>query len=346
MLPLYTLLLALRIDPAPAPAPLPYRQPQLAASGQMAAMTFGSGNSVWYAGSQDGGLTFGKPVKVGETPVLMLGRRRGPRVAIAGKFIVITAIGAAGRGKGDILVWRSTDSGKSWSGPAKVNDVPDSAREGLHSVSASGNRVFLTWLDLRTKGMKLYGAVSNDGGATWSGNRLVYASPDGHICECCHPTALVAADGRLYAMFRNWVGGNRDMYLAVSSDEGRTWKTDKLGEGSWPLNACPMDGGNVSAGPGGKLITAWRRDKAVYLSEPGQPEREVGPGTQPVAIQSASGPVLVWSQGHALKLLTPGAAAPKDLGEGMFATLAESGGAVIAAWEDKGGIAVERIAIR
>ena len=41
-------------------------------------------------------------------------------------------------------------------------------------------------------------------------NRLVYASPDGHVCECCRPSIAVA-DRRIALMFRNWIDGNRDM---------------------------------------------------------------------------------------------------------------------------------------
>ena len=47
---------------------------------------------------------------------------------------------------------------------------------------------------------------SKDGGQTWSPNFSVYESPDGHICECCHPSAVIAADGAIHVMFRNWLG--------------------------------------------------------------------------------------------------------------------------------------------
>jgi len=338
------LLLTLRLTPGPDATP--YKQPQLAATKDLIAMTFGSGNAVFYAGSTDGGRTFSKPVKVGELPVVMVGMRRGPRIAIAGDAILITAIGSNEKAQGDLLAWRSTDTGKSWSAPHRINDVVASAREGLHSTSARDNRIFVTWLDLRAKGMKLYGAVSNDAGKTWSENRLVYESPDGHICECCHPTAYADADGKLYAMWRNWLQGSRDMYLGVSTDEGRTWKAQRLGAGTWPLNGCPMDGGGVSIGSGGKLVSVWRRDKAVFLASPGEPERELGPGKQPVVVATASGPLVVWNDGPALRILKPGAAQSEILApEGTFVSLAGDG-PVVAAWEQNGTVQVQQIGIR
>src|SRR4051794_2476027 len=287
------LLLSLRLGPGPDATP--WKQPQLAVSKNLVALTFASGNGVYFSGSGDGGQSFSAPVKVAESPALMAGMRRGPRIVIAGEAIVITAVASGERGKGDLLAWRSTDHGSSWFGPTRINDVAASAREGLHSISARGNRIFATWLDLRSPGMKLYGAVSHDGGNTWSENRLVYQSPDGHICECCHPTAYIAADGKFYAMWRNWLNGNRDMYVAESTDEGRTWTAKKLGSGTWPLNACPMDGGALSIDNAGKILSVWRRDKTVYIASPGESERELGAGKQPVIVQTASGPLVAWS---------------------------------------------------
>ena len=51
--------------------------------------------------------------------------------------------------------------------------------------------MFATWLDDRGKGKRLYGASSKDGGASWSRNVLIYESPSGTICQCCHPTAII-----------------------------------------------------------------------------------------------------------------------------------------------------------
>jgi hypothetical protein len=59
-------------------------------------------------------------------------------------------------------------------------------------MATGGNGlIFTTWLDLRAQGTRLYGSTSTDGGATWSPNALVYESPSGSVCECCHPSAAV-----------------------------------------------------------------------------------------------------------------------------------------------------------
>lgn len=345
MPPLFALLFAVRLIPDPGVAT--YRQPHVAATGNLVAVTFGSGGNVYAVTSSDSGATFSPVVKVGQVPSLPLGMRRGPRIAISGEAILITAISSTVKGQdGEVVVWRSTDKGKTWSPPKTINDVARSAREGFQTIASNGSRVLVTWLDLRSKAMQLYGSHSSDGGVTWGPDQIIYQSPDGHICECCHTSAAVGPDGKLYAMWRNWLAGNRDMYLAVSADEGKTWKPEKLGTGSWPLNACPMDGGSLSIGPDGKLATVWRRDSTVYLDYPGQPEQELGPGKQPAVSMTATGPLIVWNEGTALKMLLPGAKSPSVLApEGAFVSLAGTEN-VVAAWEEKGGINLRQIGIR
>src|SRR5207244_4190360 len=140
MLTLLSLLLAVHI--APDGGQLEYRQPQLAANGEMVALTFGAGKAIYFAASRDRGATFSKPIKVAEAPMLSLGRHRGPRVAITPSAIVISAVAGTKMppgADGDLKAWRSTDGGATWSGGVSINDVPGSAREGLHSMAAGGN---------------------------------------------------------------------------------------------------------------------------------------------------------------------------------------------------------------
>ena len=278
-------MLAVSLGPMAPDAPA--LEPQMAAKGSMVALTFGAGTAVYFSASHDGGKTFAAPVKVSNEAVLPLNRHRGPRIAIAGDTIVISAV--AGKtlseakhahglpSDGDLFVWRSRDGGKSWSKGSVVNDVPGAPTEGLHTLTAGAKgQLFAAWLDHRGgNGTKLYGAMSSDSGATWSKNVLIYKSPDGSICECCHPSAAIDADGQIEVMFRNWLGGSRDLYLARSSDGVTFSQPERLGKGTWQLNACPMDGGGLVIS-GGKTFTAWRRAEDVFLAEPGREELKKG----------------------------------------------------------------------
>ncbi len=333
-----------RIVPVtPAGALAEAREPQAAVSATgRVFVTYGVKNALYCSVSRDAGQTYATPVKVGEAGVLSLGMRRGPRIAVAGKAVVVTAVyGGQGMGRdGDLLAWRSQDEGKTWQGPSRVNDVAGAAREGLHTMAASPEGMLAcAWLDLRSKGTRIYAAFSKDGGATWDTNRLVYQSPDGTVCECCHPSVAYDAQGRLYVMWRNWLGGARDMYLTRSEDGGRTFApAQKLGMGTWPLNACPMDGGAVAVGVDGTVTTFWQRNGKMYACAPGSEEREVGSGVQGWVANDAAGACLVWLQRRGGALMArlpaqPAAMLDSSADDPVVATAPGRQGLTVAVWK-------------
>ena len=289
------------------------KQPQACVSSDgVVHVTFGVGDQIYYCNIE------GEKCSVRQAafriPNLSLGLRRGPRIAQTGTAIVVTAIGGAiGKGKdGDIMTYRSLDNGKSWLGPVNVNDVAASAREGLHAMTSSENgTLWCVWLDLREKGTQLFASKSVDHGATWSKNVMVYRSPDGSVCECCHPS-IVASKDSLHVLFRNSLKGNRDMYLVSSQDGGETFSDAvRLGQSKWQLNACPMDGGMLAIDKDQKLSTVWRRNRSI-LTTAARPDSEamLGVGDQPWVANSDDGFFFVWTtkRDGDLLLVKPGSA--------------------------------------
>jgi len=278
------------------------KQPQACVgSDGVAHLVYGVGDKVHYSCSKDSGQSFEPPAVAFQVPNMSLGMRRGPRVAVAGKSIVVTAVGGAkGKGQdGDVLAWRSKDGGASWAGPMKVNDVVDSAREGLHAMtSGSDGTVWCVWLDLRAKKTELYASQSTDGGDSWSVNTLVYRSPEMSICQCCHPS--IAIDGSMiHVLFRNSLAGDRDMYIVTSNDGGKSFQPAKrLGLTHWSLNACPMDGGMLAVGPNRKVATVWRRAGELFFTTDNEYESPLGRGEQPWVASTTQGPIAVWTEGR------------------------------------------------
>jgi hypothetical protein len=321
------------------------QQPQLAiGSDCVIHLVYGVGHVVRYHQSKDGGATFTGPVELPPVHAMSLGMRRGPRIAVAGRAICVTAIGGAqGEGRdGDLQALHSADGGQSWAGPVRVNDVADAAREGLHGMAAGPRgELCCVWLDLRNNQTEVMACISQDGGATWGKNVLVYKSPDGSVCECCHPSVTFDRQGRIYVLWRNSLGGNRDMYVASSADGGKTFgNATKLGVGTWPLDACPMDGGAIAAGAEGRGAAVWRRGNDVYLSSLGQMrERRLGVGEQPWIALTNRGPVVVWlkARSESAYLLMPDSASPVEIAtqaaDPVIAVEPRERGTVIVAWE-------------
>lgn len=309
-------------------------------------VVYGVGQQIRYRRSSDGGKTFSAAVDLPSAYVISLGMRRGPRIAVGKDTICVTVIGGVqGKGKdGDVLAFRSETQGQTWTGPVLVNDVPDSAREGLHAMAAGpSGELNCVWLDLRQRKTEVMASRSSDGGRTWSPNVLVYRSPDGSVCECCHPSVALDDRGGVHVLWRNSLGGQRDMYASVSSDGGATFgPAAKLGSGTWPLDACPMDGGAIAVA-GRQVATIWRRGQDVFLVEGQQPERRLGTGEQPVLALTHHGPWAAWltKRGESLFLLNPGAEQPIQLAtyaaDPVIATGPQGRGPVVVAWEVRQG---------
>ena len=269
-------------------------QPRLAAAGgQRVVLAFGRGPEVLLARSEDGGASFGPATRLAEVPKLMLGMRRGPRLIARGDAVTVTVIAH------ELLSFHSADGGRTWSAPVTLNTVPTSAREGLHDLTAGPDgQAFVTWLDLRNGRMEVWGASSPDTGRTWGPNRLVYRSPEHAICECCHPSAAFDADGNLAVMWRNSLGGARDLWLTVRpAGTADFTPARKLGQGTWNLKACPMDGGSLLPQGGGAFASVWQREGQVYFCPASGPEVRLGPGKQPLAATRSGQTLVVWQQG-------------------------------------------------
>lgn len=332
-------LLAAFFSPDPSPT-------VLAPRGAMPALTtdetgtihlvYATGDSLLHATSRDGGRHFSPAELVGRLPNLMAMAKRGPHVAVASGQVVISANDK----RGSVFAFSRNVGEKTWTGPAPITDQPEVNLEGFQTVAAAGNGVFHAfWLDLRgERHNKIYGSKSTDGGRTWAKNRLVYASPEGPVCSCCQVSAL-ARGNAVWVMFRNSLAGARDLYVARSTDGGASFApAQKLGQGTWKLEACPMDGGGLAfSGKTNEPETVWRREGTVFTSSLTGPEAAVAPGTDCVVASAPNGVALAWQKSGTLYVQRPGEA-PRAVGAGKLPVLASSGRSLLCAWEKDGAV--------
>ncbi len=296
-------------------------------------VVYGTGDSIMYISSTNQGKSFSLPVLVAVLPKLFASAMRGPQIASSANGLTITA----NTSDGNIYAYHKEGKGK-WSKGTKVNDVDDVSKEALMSLSADGLNAFAVWLDTRGnngKGQRLYGAQSKDGGKTWSKNIIVYSSSENSICECCKPSVAVKGNN-VYAMFRNWLNGNRDLYLVSSSNNGKTFgQAQKLGVGSWKLNGCPMDGGGLTVNKNGTPETVWRRESKIYAATPGLPEKEIGEG-RGCSMESVNGKnIYTWTNNGNVVVMKP-QGQKRVLGKGSQPLLkALNNEHVICVWENE-----------
>ncbi|MGH7232300.1 MAG: sialidase family protein [Nitrospiraceae bacterium] len=159
----------------------------------------------------------------------------------------------------DLQLSVSRDGGAGFATPVGVNDDRDPINHSFENVYVSPEgTVYLAWLDNRTKeksGAGTQFACSRDGGQTIEKNLTI----DGMACPCCRPMATVAPDGSLWVAWRKTFEGNvRDIVLATSTDQGKTFSTPRLlHKDGWAFPACPHRGPSIAFDRAGRLYVAW-----------------------------------------------------------------------------------------
>lgn len=294
-------------------------------------LVFGNGDSIMYCSSMDKGKSFSKPELISILPGLAASHMRGPQIAATSNGVTIIAC----NNKGDIFAYKKNNA-ENWQPAGKVNDVDTVAKENLIALNGDGQILYTVWLDLRDKHNKIFGARSDDGGKRWLKNVMIYTSPDTTVCECCKPS-IVIKDNNVYVMFRNWLNGNRDLYLIQSVDGGLTFNNaQKLGTVSWALKGCPMDGGGMVV-QDNNVQTVWNRKGKIYVCEPGKPEKEIGEG-KGCTLEIVNGKnVYAWVEKGEVVCLLP--QIKKTMGKGRSPVIKAIGKQqVICIWENENEI--------
>jgi hypothetical protein len=312
------------------------KAPSIIADGSTIYMTYASGDSILFCFSVDKGKSFSAPATVAVLPNLSVGGGRGPQVVYTGDQLIIAAVDA----KGDIYSFVKKKSEMTWQTGVRINDVPEIAKEGFVSLASNiDGLVYAVWLDLRGDNKnKIVGSSSRDAGKSWSKNRIIYKSPDSTVCECCKPSVAMK-NNLVVVMFRNWLKGNRDLYIIQSNDGGIHFgKAEKLGEGSWKLNACPMDGGGVVINGDNTINTVWRRQENIYRCEAGKKEEMIGVGKQCVIAGYNGNSFIAFVNEGKVYYFNPDGA-KLELGSGRYPQLIATGeSSACCTWEQEGKV--------
>ncbi|PVY43713.1 hypothetical protein C8E01_10169 [Pontibacter virosus] len=318
------------------------RQPQIAVDTKgNTRVVYGLEDRIYCVTSKDNGQTFSEPLLVGQLKGLYLGMSMGPQIASSMNYSVVTAIDK----QGNIHTYSLDHDTNKWIKAAGVNDIPGSVPEGLMSIASDEQDTFYAvWLDVRnTKQNKIVFASTTGNAAAWSENKIVYVSPDSTVCECCKPSIDVEGK-QVILMFRNWVDGSRDFYLTKSTDNGQHFsQPQKLGNGTWELEGCPMDGGGIVLDSKNTIHTSWQREGNIFYAKPGQQEVQIGRGRN-CRISGKTNPVIAWKDGSDLKLKFLNADTETVVGKGSYIETAEMPDKkTLCVWEDENKIHFRKI---
>jgi hypothetical protein len=201
--------------------------------------------ALWHRQSRDGGRTWSDASRVdaGMPPARRPHRGNDAQIASDGRHLVAawTTAGTGWLGTGRLITAYSADGGKTWArGGSPAGDEREDG-QSYADIAARDGRFYLAWLDSRGGSQGVRHASSSDGGTSWKAN----ASLQPGSCECCWNTVLPAPAGALYVLFRG--RSPRDMGLAVSRDDGASWRAaGAVGAFDWHIDACPHTGGALA----------------------------------------------------------------------------------------------------
>jgi hypothetical protein len=191
---------------------------------------------------------------------------------------------------------------------------------------------------------KIYLSSSADEGKTWSKSRQIYRSPDGSVCECCKPSIISDNDGTITIMFRNNVNGSRDLYFTSSVDGGETFSmSEKLGIGTWKINGCPMDGGDLIADSRGALNTIWQRKGNIFMCNPSASEVKIGSGRSPSFSANDQKTYVAFSRGGDIMSTSADNSFPIKVGTGSSPKVIALKNGAIYFWVDSDGINFKKV---
>lgn len=261
----------------------------------------GEKTSVRFAVLKDG-LHLDVPVRLStEEMDLDLGAENGPQIAVDGLGrIYVTWVAGSWKVKGaahgghaadsgggprkgppprpgnlNIYLATSTDDGKTFSAPVRVNDDQEGAEHRFPTLAiGEQNTLYIAWLDKRLQTpeksdfSRVFMARSTDGGKTFTKNTDATNGQETGICHCCRLSLVTHPRQGLYVAYRNDVHDMRDIFLAGSRDRGQTFSVPRPIESfRWMIPACPFNGPSLAFDEPGRLYAAWMTGGTV----PGTP---------------------------------------------------------------------------
>jgi len=242
-------------------------------------MSFPNKTDSWVqvAVSDDGGRTFGTPIRFGAKTEQM------PLLAVTRDGTVFLAWThwtphrlldpkSSYSNPAWLLLTRSDDAGKTWTKPVTVPADRFSNETYFTSlaVSSDGSRVQLAWIDYasipgfgtgtddRRQAGSMLASISADGGRTFGSPREIAHSS----CVCCTPTGFF--DGQRGGVaFRGWEKGGqtgdlRNPTVVMMEPDLTTWAPPvAVHDDDFRLKVCPHMGIGSAVDPSGRLYVEW-----------------------------------------------------------------------------------------
>lgn len=169
----------------------------------------------------------------------------------------------------DVVLYRSSDQGKTWSKPKLVHNDNTATEHGFVTLLPwSKSELAIAWLDGRqtgggghashdakamadmSKAMTLRVAAFNS-----KGRKTQEWALDSSTCDCCQTDSAITNKGPVIIYRDRDAGEIRDIYITRFSN-GHWQKPQVVAADNWYMPACPVNGPAITAS-GSSVWTAW-----------------------------------------------------------------------------------------
>jgi hypothetical protein len=240
--------------------------PSIAVSGERVVVAWSTappsgGMDILAAVSEDGGLTFGEPVRVNDAAaVVRVSGEQAPRVAFVGDRIAV--VWPAQRdGFSEIRFATSDDHGRTFQPSRLAHAAGLAGLRGWAAAAGDGQgRLHLAWLDGRVAGVSAGAAHHHGAAAATAPRQDLYRAvidPDGTVteapvttavCFCCKTALAGTADGAELAWRHIFPESMRDIGFAslAAGPAAATSDVVRVSADDWQIDACPDDGPSIA----------------------------------------------------------------------------------------------------
>lgn len=235
--------------------------PQIAVDGRggvwVAWELIGRGDkTIWVAASRDVGASWDPPSRLPD-----LGHAFSPQLVADDRGrVAIVWREELRQGAGDgLYLATSPDRGSHWTARRLDIGTPAGVLSGQRLGLDGAGRLYALWWERRGGGRwaRPVFTMSPDFGTSWLERPIELSAGDK---SAQNPQLAVAPTGHVYAV---WAGltetGTAGIYLAVSTDHGRTWRPERRLDRAEPGTLALLP--QVAADPDGHVSVVWKADR-------------------------------------------------------------------------------------
>jgi len=212
-------------------------------------------------------------------------------------------------GRSSFYLNRSVDGGRTWTTPLALSG--DGQSVFGHQLARSGDRLLLVWNDTRSGHDRIYSASSDDGGAAWTPPIRVDHIPETSSTDASSASVLLGPDGQALVAWQDGRNGRPDIFLAKSTDGGRTWGAEDQRMDTDEPGTAVSRFPKLARAKDGRVAITWEDDRdgfeAVYLRVRGAGSQAANWGPEVLATPPATKlafrlPEVVWGEDGQLYL--------------------------------------------